>query len=104
MLDCRVHLVAQTNVLLQLHPGVDGGDDVVTVVGPQHRHLPVLQAVTDQDGGAGVGPRFASVLELPGSQEEAGENECSPQTEGAGQGDVESQGPAFTQNNKISTS
>ena len=50
MLDCRVDFMAQTDVLLDLAPGVDGGDDAVTVVRPQHGHLPVLQAVADQDG------------------------------------------------------
>ena len=92
MLDRRVHLVAQTNVLLQLAPPGDGGDDLVTVVRPQHRHLQVLLAMTDEDGGAGVDQRFAGVLELPGSQEKGGENECSAQTDRAGQRGVESQG------------
>ena len=96
MLDSRVHLVAQPDVLLELDPGLDGGHDAVAVLGPQHRHLLVLQAVADEEGRAGVGPRFAEVLELPGGQQEAGEDECSSQAERAGQGDVESQGPALT--------
>ena len=50
VLDRRVDLVSQTNVLPQLAPGGDGGDDGVAVLGPQHRHLQVLQSVTDQDG------------------------------------------------------
>ena len=94
MLDGRVHLVAQTNVLLQLALPGDGGDDFVTVVSPQHRHLQVLLAVADEDGRGGVDVRFAGVLELPGSEEEGGENECSAQTDRAGQGDIESQGSA----------
>ena len=50
MLDRRVHLVAQTNVLLQLALPGDGGDDLVTVISPQHRHLQILLAVADEDG------------------------------------------------------
>ena len=98
VLDRRVDLVSQTNVLPQLAPGGDAGDDGVAVLGPQDRHLQVLQSVTDQDGRAGVCPVFSSVLELPRSQQVAGEDECSSQTERAGQGDVESQGPACTHN------
>ena len=97
VLDCRVDLVSQPHVLLQLAAGGDGGDDVVAVLGPDQRHLQVLHAVADEDGRAGVGPRLGSVLELPGSQQEAGEDESCSQTEGAGQGGVESQGPAFIQ-------
>ena len=94
VLDRRVDLVAQANVLLQLAAGGDAGDDLVAVLGPQHRHLQVVQSMADQDGQAGVFLVLASVLELPGSQDVAGEDEGSSQTERAGQGDVESQGPA----------
>ena len=109
MLDSGVNFVAETNVLLELALGVDAGDDVVTVTRPGDRdlapdlmkdptphtpHLHVLQAVADEDGRVGVVTDDRLVRELPGRQEEAGEDEGPAEQDRTGERDVESECPA----------